>query len=90
VSSTLCRWVKCCPAFLTNTAGLRVAIAAVYSLICLRILGKHSDKAKRHIVTDESLELLEKARFAGLATNLVLAEEAKESYQVLTEDVRSC
>jgi hypothetical protein len=88
-------------------AGTRLASQheAVLAIRCLRLLGTHSDKAKRYIVLSSSskdndnavdddddgkLALLKKAKDIGSSTHQVLAEEAELAYSMLTEDDRSC
>jgi len=63
---------------------------AILAMRCLRFLGVHHDQAKRFLVQEKTLELFEKARAVGQSTNCLLAQEAKDSFNALTEDVRSC
>ncbi|GKY95748.1 hypothetical protein MPSEU_000535600 [Mayamaea pseudoterrestris] len=63
---------------------------AVLAIRCLRILATNSQEAERLIVTEQTMELLDKARSVGESNHLVLAEEANRTYLQLTEDFRSC
>ena len=63
---------------------------AVLAIRCLRILAAHSDTAKATIATEQTMELLDKARTVGESSHVVLAEEANKAYLGLTEDFRSC
>lgn len=73
-------------------AGTRLASQheAVYALKALRLLGRSSSTARRRIANESTLNMIAKARDAGASTHAVLAEEARLSYQQLSEDVRSC
>ena len=75
-------------------AGTRLASQheAVLAIRCLRVLCKNDGGNAENptLLTEERLELLEKARFVGKSTHEILAVEAKEAYIQLTENIRSC
>jgi hypothetical protein len=73
-------------------SGTRLASPheAVLATRAIGILAVHNDTAKGYIVVPKTLAALEKARKVGLSLHQILAEEAKKTHDILTEDFRSC
>ena len=63
---------------------------AALALRCLRILGSHIETCKEYVQRDHVLGRLELARACGRSTHLFLQQEAEASYDLFTEDFRSC